>query len=172
MFQLLVALLHGGALPPLEPPLRCSVVELRYSPSHRYTVARIEQFVDSADMIVRAIAEAPGDGAVADRTVRFTIVERLRGNGEDDTIRISGRLSDRDDFNTLSVPYTLVRGSGQGGDCHAREYRPGAEYLLILQRSGDELTPYWKALAPLNEQIRGAADPWVVWVRERVGAFP
>jgi hypothetical protein len=32
------------------------------------------------------------------------------------------------------------------------------------------LTPYWAALQPVNEQLRGAADPWLLWVREQVAA--
>jgi hypothetical protein len=31
-----------------------------------------------------------------------------------------------------------------------------------------ELTPYWEALAPTNEQVHRPYDPWVVWVRRRL----
>jgi predicted metal-dependent phosphoesterase TrpH len=32
---------------------------------------------------------------------------------------------------------------------------------------GVEPTPYWAALAPVNEQVRGSDDRWVGWVRSR-----
>lgn len=48
----------------------------------------------------------------------------------------------------------------------------GAEYLFLLNRVDrmDGLIPYWIALGPTNEQIRGADDPWVRWVREQLAA--
>ncbi|MFL5607097.1 MAG: phosphatase PAP2 family protein, partial [Gemmatimonadaceae bacterium] len=66
------------------------------------------------------------------------------------------------------VPYTMVRMAGQRGDCYARQYRRGAEYLLLLRHvDAKTLTPYWIPLAPLNEQVRGSDDAWVTWVRAR-----
>jgi hypothetical protein len=46
-------------------------------------------------------------------------------------------------------------------ECVSVEYRKGAEYLLMLNRAGkgcaqpDQLTPYWAALAPTDEQVFG-----------------
>ena len=59
---------------------------------------------------------------------------------------------------------------GLDGPCFAYEYRLGAEYLFLLNRvdGSDVLTPYWIALGPTNEQIRGPEDPWVRWVREQL----
>jgi hypothetical protein len=71
-----------------------------------------------------------------------------------------------DDFNPAPVPYPAVRPAGQRGSCFAEEYRRGGEFLLLLKRTAGHLTPYWAALAPTNEQIRGADDRWVRWVRE------
>ena len=70
-----------------------------------------------------------------------------------------------------SVPYGHVRPSG-GAGCFAYQYRLGAEYLFLLNRVEriDGLTPYWIALGPTNEQINGADDPWVRWVREQLAA--
>ncbi len=51
----------------------------------------------------------------------------------------------------------------------------GGDCLLLLRSAGDGwYTPYWSLLLPTNEQVRGADDPWVVWVRAQVratGAF-
>ena len=58
-----------------------------------------------------------------------------------------------------------LEGAGQRGDCYAREYRRGAEYLFLLRHGPAGPTPHWAPLAPLNEQIRGAEDPWIAWVR-------
>jgi hypothetical protein len=49
-------------------------------------------------------------------------------------------------------------------------YRPGAEYLFMLKLlTSDELAVYWETLAPINEQVRGADDQWVQWVRRTPG---
>jgi hypothetical protein len=83
-------------------------------------------------------------------------------------VDLRGSVVSHDDFNRLPVPYGMVRSAGQRGDCDAREYRLDAEYLLILRTAYDGLNPHWKPLAPFNEQVRGADDPWVVWVRQQV----
>lgn len=144
----------------------CSVGELKATPGYQYRVERIRQFVDSASVIVRARAvnEVP-----ATSRIRFEILERLRGPDSLRNLEVQGTAVARDDFNGRPVPYTMVRSAGQGGDCEAREYRLGAEYLLILRPGHDGMTPHWKPLAPFNEQIRGADDPWVAWVRGALG---
>ena len=142
-----------------RPASSCSVSELRSSPGYRYTVDRIRQFVDSASIIVRAKALATPE---SDGRVRFEILESIRGPDTLSYIELRGVLVDRDDFNGGTVPYQIVRSAGQRGDCHAQEYRAGAEYLLILQL----LSPHWKPLAPFNEQLRGSDDPWLIWVRD------
>lgn len=158
----------------LLPTGVCSVGELRASPGYRYRVDRIRQFVDSAEVIVRAKAlgashdSLPFSGA-APAWVRFEVLERLRGPDSLTQLNLRGFLVPRDDFNDGTVPYTMVRSSGQRGDCYAREYQAGAEYLLILRAGGVGLSPQWKPLAPFNEQVRGVDDPWVVWVRTVAG---
>jgi hypothetical protein len=83
-----------------------------------------------------------------------------------DSLKIGGGIYDQDDFNDQSVPYTFVRPAGRRGSCYASQYRLGAQYLLLLTRDPDG---QWgimsEPLAPVNEQIRGADDPWVQWVR-------
>lgn len=159
----------------------CSVRELRSSLGYRYRVERIQEFVDSATLVVRARAERL-DSLVLNRpasatrpetsytvpAVRFTVLETLRGNIPDTGLALVGTLVDRDDFNPLPVPYQMVRMAGQRGDCFASEYRAGGEYLLLLRDTGYGPTARWAALAPLNEQIRGPEDPWLEWVRARL----
>ena len=154
------------------PMSTCSVAELRDSPDYTYRVERIRQFVDSAPIIVRARAEvelAAGPSSplgAAEPRVRFRILERIRAPDSLHHIDLRASVVGHDDFNRGGVPYTIVRPAGQRGDCHAREYRLGAEYLLILAPRVGELSPHWKPLAPFNEQVRGADDPWVNWVRQ------
>ena len=141
----------------------CSVGELKSSSGYSYRIERIRQFVDSASVIVRARAlGAP----VSDTHLRFEILEHIRGPDSLAYLDLRGVLVNRDDFNRGTVPYQIVRAAGQRGDCHAREYRADAEYLLILQPGVEGLHPNWKPLAPFNEQLRGPDDPWLIWVRD------
>ena len=163
---------HGRSL--------CSVSELRANPGYHYRIERIREFVDSASVIVRAVAigidsagdrpATPPDVRSFEYLIRFRVVETLRGAVLDGRLVLPGILVDRDDFNPNPVPYTIVRLSGQRGDCAAKDYRAGAEYLFILRpsRVDGHLTPYWRPLAPFNEQVRGPDDPWVEWVRAQV----
>ncbi|MFL5612956.1 MAG: hypothetical protein ACJ796_04770 [Gemmatimonadaceae bacterium] len=64
-----------------------------------------------------------------------------------------------------------VRSAGQRGSCYASEYRRGGEFLLLLRLTpSGYYTPYWALLSPVNEQIRGADDPWLQWVRRQRAA--
>ena len=139
--------------------------------------------VRTADLIVRARAEAivPGTphpvmppGPPTD--VRFTVLEVLKGSVASRTLGFSGVAGERDDPNDHPVPYSFVRPGGRRGNCFAFEHRIGAEYLLLLKRTeprspdAGNLTPYWAALGPVNEQLfAGADDPWCAWVRRELG---
>ena len=124
----------------------------------------------------------PGVMAESPTQVRFEVLDILKGSLPSATIEFNGSLKERDDRNDRPVPYDFIRPGGRGGNCFALEYRPGAEYLLLLRRGKhpsyaqpDDLTPYWTALAPTNEQLfGGASDAWFVWVsrqlRRRSGA--
>src|SRR5687768_990461 len=162
--------------PALAPTaLRCSVSTLRSNPEgYHYPLEHIRGFVAGAEVIVRAVAldsaawsapaglpHSPNRGSAG---VTFRIVESLRGSLPAESLVLPGVLVPRDDFNPGAVPYRIVRMAGQRGDCFPREYRPGAEYLLLLRQSPAGPTPHWAALAPLNEQLRGADDPWLAWV--------
>ena len=187
MRLLLLGLSVLGAGRPVEArhavaTARCSVSELRRSPGYQYRVERVGEFVDSATVIVRVVAEgadslrfsrspsaAQPESTVVVSAVRFRVVESLRGEVPGSRLTLPGRLVERDDYNPLPVPYTMVRRAGQHGDCWAREYRTGATYLLLLRERAGQLSPHWMPLAPLNEQLRDADDPWLAWVRARVG---
>ena len=143
---------------------RCSVRELRQWPDRRWRVERIEQKVDSATRIVRVRAVS-ADSLAA--TVTFQPIEWLRGTAAS-TLALPGVAVERDDLNAGPVPYQMVRSAGQRGDCFAREYRLGAEYLLLLSDREGRHPLQWWPLGPVNEQLRGDDDPWLAWVRSRV----
>ena len=154
---------------------RCSVRTLRENPEgYFYQLAAIRRIVADAEVIARvtAIDSARGESLQSSRSmsgsVVFRVEEVLRGSRTLDTLRLPGRLVSHDDFNTGAVPYRMVRSAGQRGDCYATEYRRGAEYLLLLKSDRRGLSPWWAPLAPVNEQLRGARDAWLVWVRREI----
>ena len=133
-----------------------------------------EELVRGADAIVVVRATSVAPPAVGTRLelredgpdrIEFTVQAVLKGVDLPEKLVIPGQTTLLDDFNPGSVPYTSVRSRDKGGRCSARLYRLNAEYLFFLRRQEGTLTPYWSALAPTNEQLRGANDPWVMWVR-------
>jgi hypothetical protein len=131
--------------------------------------------VRDAEIIVRARAleytRPPADptawtAGVPDSRVRFKIVEVIRG-ARLPTVELPGYLSDLDDFNDHSPPYTFVRPGGRAGSCFANTYRAGAEFLLLMKSApAGGYTVNWYALGPVNEQLHSDQDPWLVWVRK------
>jgi hypothetical protein len=125
-------------------------------------------------VVVRATAIGPAPAPSAElahvRFFSFAVVEVLKGTPPGDTLVFMGAADNRDSFREgedAAVPY-LSYHRWYAGDCIASMYRPGAEYLLLLRHwgaRGENFDPYWQMLAPTNEQIRGADDPWVAWVR-------
>src|SRR5918995_4051730 len=115
MLSLLVTVVLGSLLPPA-----CSVRELRESArtsqGYHWRVERIAEFVDSAHIVVRARAtsqdsiDAPTSrGTFRQAVVRFTPIEWLRESVAADSLAFPGQFVDRDDFNSRSVPYQIVR---------------------------------------------------------------
>jgi len=146
----------------------CSIGELRQTADYRWPVRRVEARVDSARLIVRVRAYAADSLA---GTVAFQPLEWLRGPAPPGPyLTLPGRAVAVDEFNPEPVPYRMVRGSGQRGDCFSHEYRLGREYLLLLQLDATGPTTYWWPLGPVNEQLRGPDDPWLQWVRARAKA--
>ena len=141
-----------------------------------------EEVVRDADVIARAAAvdyaRPPRDPTVwttgqPDSLVRFRLVEVVKGSDVPPELVLPGYLVDKDDFNNVKVPYTFVRPGGQAGSCFANAYRRGAEFLLMLKKRPDRsYTVNWYALGPVNEQLRSANDPWLLWVREQVAGRP
>jgi hypothetical protein len=179
-----------GSVYELDRPIPpCSVVE-RPSGPQPGTVEFTRRLVREAEVIVRARALRAGDGEHATvpaeagwfsvrQAIEFEVVEVVKAPAGWVTpapLYLAGTLSETDDFNRGGVPYTFVRPAGARGSCFATEYKRGGEFLLLLRSAGDGwYTPYWSLLSPTNEQVRGADDPWVVWVRAQVratGAFP
>ena len=136
-----------------------------------------ERLLNEADVVVRVRAEGlsstPGRRdrvlSASPTQVTFAILQVLKGRLSSSTIEFNGSLNNRDDPNERPVPPDFVRPEGRGGNCYALTYRLGAEYLLLLQRQGSQLTPYWAPLSPTNEQLfSGTDDPWFVWVRNKL----
>lgn len=135
--------------------------------------------VSGAEVIVRATAvryaKAPR-GNIRElhepvgAEIEFRVEEVLKGEGVPEAINLNGYLTDEDDFNDRPVPYDFVRPRGRGGWCSAYEYKRGAEFLLFLKSVEGKLKISWYALAPTNEQLRSADDPWIIWVREQLEA--
>jgi hypothetical protein len=112
--------------------------------------------------------------------IRFSVDEVVKGTYAKPDLILPGFLTDRDDWNDRPVPYKAPRPEARGGGCFANGYRKGGHFLLMLKRwdgsisyliAGDPQDGYtvnWFALGPVNEQLRSANDPWVVWVREQV----
>ena len=133
--------------------------------------------VTDADVIVRAqvlgLTEAPTSPLVLlpNSWIRLGVMEVLKGEVQF-TLTVSGTLTDHPDMNDRAVPYWMVRPSGRGGGCFARTYQRDGEYLFFLKKVDGKLTPYWAALSATNEQITGADDPWVTWVRQQLAFAP
>jgi hypothetical protein len=142
-----------------------------------------KELLDAAAAIVHVRAfravdnPRPRSGpAWSETLIDFQVLSVLKGVLQDPSLSFEGHAVAIDDFNEGQVPYRHVRPSGQMGNCYALEYRLGAEYLLFLgtRELGAEggLTPYWSPLAPSNEQLTDAKDPWLEWVKENLQYKP
>jgi hypothetical protein len=134
-----------------------------------------ERLVAQADLIVRATAvqyAVQPSGPASDTPnsiIIFHVEEVLKGRTKPAEVQIPGYLARNDDFNDGTVPYQLVRRGGRNS-CFANTYRYGSEYLLILSNYRGGYTATWSPAAPTNEQLRGADDPWLKWVRDQIAA--
>jgi hypothetical protein len=136
-----------------------------------------EELVSQAHTIVRAKAvnyeKAPDNpnswtSGIPDSIIRFQIEEIIKGDSMvSDSFLINGYLSQYDDFNDHNPPYDFVRSGGRFGSCFANSYKQDASFLLFLNKN---YTPYWSALAPVNEQLHPPSldDKWLQWVKKRV----
>ena len=133
--------------------------------------------VREADAILRVSAEdyAPAprnqEGFEPDSNIRFKVLEVVRGKVTGDHLVLPGILVDTDDYNDLTSPYNRVRPDGRRGSCFASSYRSGGQFLLMLKKRNDgAFTVNWYPLAPVNEQLHSADDPWLLWVRKQAKA--
>ena len=118
-----------------------------------------QQLVEGATGIYRVRVSSVQTGS----QVGFTVLSVLKG-ARKPSLRVRGSLTADTDPNDHAAPYTFVRPGGRHGNCFAVTYNRRKEYLLFLKNG----TPYWSALAPTNEQVSGANDPWVVWVKKQL----
>jgi hypothetical protein len=141
-----------------SPVAACSV---RHPVSPQDLVARADSIY-----YVRALGYAdsysPSDRNSVPQ-VRFSVISRLKGKPATELVA-PGVLVQLDDPNESPFPFDFVRPAGRLGRCFATQYKPGAEYVM-LYRGG---TPYWSPLAPTNEQVTGASDRWLVWIRGKL----
>ena len=140
-------------------------------PTDGYDPASMAKYA-SVVLRVRADSTSPSVGRppfLPQSLVFFTVLEVIDSGSVavPTSLAFDGRLTDKPDFNTGTVPYRWVRPDGLSGACFAYSYQRGGEFLLLLTGSTlKALTPYWAALQPTNDQVRGATDPWIAWVRE------
>jgi hypothetical protein len=97
--------------------------------------------------------------------VRMRVEDVISGEFSDTHLAVRGYLSNDDDFNDHPAPYQFVRPGGRGGSCYANTYRQKAQFVLFLKEVDGEVSPYWYALGPVNEQLTGEDDPWVWWLK-------
>ena len=103
-------------------------------------------------------------------SVKFVVLETLKGQAPLGAIELEGELTVGDDFNNRPVPYDFVRKAGRSGNCYAFQYKQGAEYLLICRIRNGLLTPHWAPMAATNEQLTGPDDDWLGWVRQQLAS--
>lgn len=159
-------LLVGFILLNLEIKIKACDVPDEYIPNATYLYV-----IKNADVIVRATAiESVENKATGFRGVKFNVEEVLRGENIPSAIVFYGNLTDQDNFNKLPAPYGGVRSSGRN-KCYALDYKRGAEFLLFLKKDKGKITdPYWKPLAPTNEQLHPKEDAWLEWVRKSLNS--
>lgn len=157
--KLISALVAFGLAPtlPSQEALACQVVR----------VPTASEITAQAEVIVRAKAVASDRRKVDDfgGEVTFEILEILKGDFDGkQMLRLSGQTERYYGRNDRAVPYDFVRPGGRHGDCAASDYKLATEFLLFL-RSG---TDKWAPLAATNEEVTGAEDPWVAWVKDEL----
>lgn len=99
--------------------------------------------------------------------VTFEVVRTLKGIPPGKRFDLVGSLKYFGP-NEESVPYSLARPGAQRGTCFAYDYKLGATFLLFLKNGN----PYWSAVRPTNEEVRGNRDKWLVWVESRATEAP
>jgi hypothetical protein len=102
------------------------------------------------------------DGNGSGPQVTFEVVRVLKGVSPGDRFDLVGSLKYLGP-NEQSAPYPFARPGAQRGTCFAYDYRLGGTFLLFLKNGN----PYWSAVRPTNEEVRGKSDKWLQWVEAR-----
>lgn len=166
----IVLSLHAPTMHRAFHPRACEIVE---TSNHEVPKTRQEHARDLVrESTAIALVTVVGFDTTRHRTLLLcvertgTVVARVneklrepRNAPLPDTLQIGGFESGHDDFNSDTVPYIRVRSQGLLGGCVASTYVRGGQYLLLLRQEHGELTPYWAALEPVNEQVHGSDDP-------------
>jgi hypothetical protein len=100
--------------------------------------------------------------------IKMTVLEVLKGDFKGQTVVIRGQTAKYHGPNDNRPPYDWVRAGGRFGNCFAEDYKPGGRFLLFLRHG----QVHWSPLAATNEEVSGANDPWVRWVKKRLGNRP
>jgi hypothetical protein len=129
------------------------------SPSH---VATATEITDAADVIL--LVRVPEERIQEVSPIKMTVLQVIKGKFGAKTVVVQGQTARYEGPNDHPPPYDFVRPGGRSGDCFAADYKAGGQFLLLL-RKGDV---HWSPLAATNEEVSGAADPWVVWVKKRI----
>ena len=128
-----------------------SVADVRAVHACTAMLKPVVQVIRESQTIVRALVVGPG--------ITLRVLEVIKGAYDRPFVTVPGQIRDYASDPARRPPYEQI------GDCFARSYKDGAQYLLLL-RGG---TPYWAPLSPTNEEVAGPDDPWVVWVKRQVG---
>lgn len=127
---LLVILLLGNSA------LACSVAGPTPTAKEGVSAAELILHVQALEYVKQPEFTAEGDmlftTGLAPSTVRFRVVEVVKGKYPSQEIVLNGYLTDHDDFNDQEVPYDFVRSGGRSGSCFANTYKKGGDFLLLL----------------------------------------
>ena len=128
----------------------------------------IDQVIRESETVVRAqvVASEPRWRTDPGR-ITLRVLEVLKGSYDRPFVTVPGQIRDYRSDPGRRPPYEQIDCVGRVpgcGDCFARGYKDGAQYLLLLKGG----TPYWAPLSPTNEEVFGPDDPWVVWVKRQL----
>jgi hypothetical protein len=118
-----------------------------------------------AILLVRVVSwkEDPALKTSVGGAVTFEVQEVLKGRFAEKALVLPGHLKYRG-ANDEKVPYHFIRPGGRLGMCVAWDYKSDGQFLLFMEK-GNLLG---RPLAPVNEEVSGPDDPWVLWVRRQL----
>ena len=128
----------------------------------------VDQVIRESETVVRARVVASDPRMRTDPgRITLQVLEVLKGSYDRPFVTLPGQIRDYRSDLGRRPPYEQIDCVGRVpgcGDCFARGYKDGAQYLLLLKGG----TPYWAPLSPTNEEVSGPDDPWVVWVKRQL----